>query len=137
MGEIGETKGNRIFIQKNLVKDIQNIQYVSERCLKLDLRINNRNVTFLAIYTVIDDSIAQMKEMFYVGSTIGSNKIPTITYINGRSKRQNRKQKLEFEVIGRFGDTMVNNSEDRLINTCKYQDLKICNTFLHKNIYKT
>jgi len=35
-------------IWKNLIKNIQDI---NERCLRLDLTIYGRNVTFLAVYT--------------------------------------------------------------------------------------
>jgi len=52
---------------KNLVKDIQDIQYISEisACLRIDLKIYNRDVTFLTLYALTDDLTTQMKEMFY------------------------------------------------------------------------
>jgi len=51
-----------IFIRRNLIKDIRDIQYVSERCLRLDLRIYNRNVIFLVEYNA-NRPITQMKEI--------------------------------------------------------------------------
>jgi len=54
-----------VHIWRNLdIKDIQDIQYVNERYLRLNLRIYDREITFL-IYAPTDDSTAQMKEVFY------------------------------------------------------------------------
>jgi hypothetical protein len=55
-------KAKAVFIHRNLVKDIQDIQYVNERCLRLDLRIYGRDIILLAIYAPTDDSTTQMKE---------------------------------------------------------------------------
>jgi len=53
-----------LLIRKHLIKDIQDIQYVNKRYLRLDLRIYSRDVIFL-VYAPIKDSVAHMKEMFY------------------------------------------------------------------------
>jgi len=39
-------------------------------------------------------------------------------------------------IVGRFDETTVNDSEDKLINTCKQHDLRIYNIFLTKNVYR-
>jgi hypothetical protein len=41
------------------------------------------------------------------------------------------------EILGRFGETTVNDTGDKVINICKQHDLKICNAFFeHKNIHR-
>jgi len=54
-----------VLIQKDLVKYIQDMQYINERCLRLDPRIYDTDVTFLAVYAPTDSSIAQMKDVFH------------------------------------------------------------------------
>jgi len=75
-----------VLIRKNLVKDIQDIHVSNERCLKLDLRIYPRDVTFLIIYVSTDLTQNERGIPQNVGSAIRLNKITT--YIGRRFKRQ-------------------------------------------------
>lgn len=56
--------GVAILLRKHLTKSIQDIQYINERCLRIDLRIFGRDITILAVYAPTDDSSAHVKDEF-------------------------------------------------------------------------
>ena len=56
------------------------------------------------------------------------------TYINGRYEWKNRK-KTGDTVVGNFGEDMVNDNGERLIELCTQTSLKIWNGFLTIKIY--
>jgi len=59
------------------------------------------------------------------------------TYINGRYEWKNRKKTGDM-VVGNFGEDMVNDKGERLIELCTQTSLKIWNGFFnHKNIHES
>jgi len=105
--------GVTVLIWKNL--NIQDIQYINERCLRLDPRIYD---PFLC--APINDS-NEKSFLRDVESTIRSNKIPTTAYIKVRDLiAQSRPIKNQVEVMERFDETIVIDNDDRVINLCTW-----------------
>jgi len=85
------------------------IYNISERWLRLDWRIYNSDVIFLAIHANwrlnCPDEGGVLRD---VRSTSKSNKVPTATYTDRRSKHQNPGIRNRDKVIGRFSETIIN-----------------------------
>jgi hypothetical protein len=77
-----------------------------------------------------------MKEVFY---EMLNQQLDQIRYrqliLAGNLNARMRSRNLDG-IVGRFDETTVNDSEDKLINTCKQHDLRIYNIFLTKNVYR-
>jgi len=100
-----------VLIWKNL--NIQDIQYINERCLRLYPRIYD---PFLC--APINDS-NEKSFLRDVESTIRSNKILTTAYIKvGDLNAQSGPIKNQVEVMGRFDETIVIDNDDRVIDLC-------------------
>lgn len=123
--------GVSILIRKTVEKFIKNYTFVSERIITMTISAYGYKTTVIGVYGPNDDSDQETKDKFWrdLENTLDETKrhqeVVIIGDLNARvGSRQND------AVVGRFGEVVVNNSGQRLIELCNQYNLRILNTFL-------
>ena len=96
----------------------------------------NGNKIILGVYAIREDADMITKEKFFTSLStlideIGNSRELIITGdFNSRIGKQ-----LNNRIVGPFGENVVNDNGERLIELCQHQSLKILNGFLNTRIY--
>ena len=131
-------QGVAILVRKGLRKSITSWEAVSPRIIKINLTLHSHKVTLIGVYGVNDDAQIAVKDQFFeqlndevlqVGTT---REVIVIGDLNGRVG--NRR---DCKIVGPFGENVVNDNGNRLIEVCEQHELKILNGFYqHRDIHK-
>ncbi|XP_043485867.1 craniofacial development protein 2-like [Polistes fuscatus] len=131
-------QGVSIFIHRTLRKHITSWEAINERMIKVNMNIYGYRTTILGVYGVNEDALVANKDEFYeqlndeivkVGNT---REIILLGDLNGRTG--NKKQD---DVVGRYGEEMLNDNGTKIINMCKQNNLRIMSGFFqHRCIHK-
>lgn len=130
--------GVAVLIKKIYNKHIQDIQFITERHLKIVVRIRNIELVIVAVYAPTNDTMDAVKDTFY--DTLddilqGIKKHQQLILAGDLNARVGSRQ--NDEVVGQYGEIRVNDNGERLINICKQHELKINNSFYnHKEIHR-
>jgi len=114
----------------------KNWEAIGERILKLDMNIWGYKLTIIGIYAPNEDNGVTVKGEFFANLSeeiviSGSGrKLILMGDMNGRKGKKNGDT-----VVGNFGEDMVNDNGERLIELCTQTSLKIWNGFLIIKIY--
>lgn len=140
---VKETEGARggvgLIIKPTRLKDIINEEYISERLLRIEMKLLREETWNVIIaYGENDDARKEEKDKFFeeVQKAIddGGESILVMGDLNGRVGKQN--EGIE-EYLGKEGETTKNNNGDRIIEISIENNLVIANTkFRHKDIHK-
>lgn len=125
-------------IHKKWKKHIKSWNAINERIITLDLEIFNISFMIVGVYAPNDDATLLVKEEFYtklseVILTLGNKKeLILLGDFNARVGR-----KVNDQVVGQYGEDVLNDNGTRLIEICEQFSLKILNGFYpHKDIHK-
>jgi exonuclease III len=132
------TGGVSILINKKYKKCINEWQYIDERIVKVQMRLNGHDVTIVGVYAPNDDADDKQKDNFY-------NKLCSIT--DNKSSRKEliilgdlnarTGSKRNDSVVGPHGELMTNENGSRLIEYCEQYGLRIMNGFFqHRKIHR-
>lgn len=131
-------KGVSIAIHKKYKQCIKKWDCINEYLVKVDLKLKGYETTIVGIYAPNDDAKIAEKNEFYDDLTnlldqIGQRReLYLIGDFNGRVGSQDKS-----EIVGKFGEEVVNENGERLIELCQQYELKIWNGFFeHKEIHK-
>ncbi|XP_030752879.1 craniofacial development protein 2-like [Sitophilus oryzae] len=104
----------------------------------MNLSLHGKNITIIGVYAVNDDTLVKDKEKFfeqlsYEISKIGQSREIILTGdLNSRTGK-----KLHDKIVGQFGEAILNDNGNRLINICDQNNLRILNDFFqHHDIHK-
>lgn len=130
--------GVSILIEKSQKRYIKEYTYVSERIITVTTILYGIETIIIGVYAPTDDATQQVKERFYeqlshvVNRVKSHQEIIVAGDLNARvGSRKND------EVVGEYGEDVVNGSGEMLIEFCKQYELKILNSFYsHKDIHK-
>ena len=130
--------GVSLLIKKKYKKCIKEWQYINERIVQVQIRLNGHDVNIVGVYAPNDDADDKQKENFYntLGCMMDKNssrkEIIILGDLNARtgSKRNDA-------VVGPHGELMINDSGSRLIEYCGQYGFKIMNGFYqHRDIHR-
>lgn len=130
--------GVAIMIHKRYKNAVTDVEYTSERLMSITIKIYGKEYCIVAAYAPTEDSTIAVKDDFY---EVLTNKLDTVRNtrrlilagdINARVGQRKNDQ-----VVGRWGEDIVNDNGNRCIQMCQQYELKIANThFRHKDIHK-
>ena len=129
-------RGVSVLINKKWKGSIKNWEAVDERILKLDMNIWGYKLTIIGIYAPNEDNGVTVKDEVFANRNeeivkSGSGRqLILMEVMNGRTRR-----KTGDTVVGKFGEEMVNDNGEKLIELCKQTSLKIWNGFLIITLY--
>jgi len=125
-------RGVSILINKKWKSSIKNWEAIDERILKLDMNIWGYKLTIIGIYAPNEDTGVTVKDEFFANlnkeivKSGSGRQLILMGDMNGRTGR-----KTADTVVGNFGEDMVNDNSERLIELCKQTSLKIRNGFFN------
>ena len=130
--------GVTVLLKRSLANNIKDIFYINERILRISIQIKGQDLEIIADYAPTNDSIDRIKDKFYEDLNIileninQSQEMIIMGYLNARIGSRD-----DDDVVGKFGEEVVNNNGERLIEFCKQHKLRIYNSFFqHKEIHK-
>jgi endonuclease/exonuclease/phosphatase family metal-dependent hydrolase len=127
-----------ILIKKKYKNYITTWEAINENMIKLHMKLFRENLCILEIYVISEDENVLVKEY-----SLG--KINNVKFKTGKSKEiliagdfNSRKwRKINNLVLDPFGEEVINNNGNKLINVCEQNSLKILNGyFKHKRIHQ-
>lgn len=130
--------GVSIALHKKWRQNIKNCEEINERILRIDLEIWNHTLVIIGVYAPTDDANTVLKnefeeELTNVLSNISSRKeVIVMGDLNARVGCRTNDQ-----VVGRFGEKIVNDNGERLKEICQIHSLRIMNGFFqHPDCHK-
>ncbi|XP_072160540.1 uncharacterized protein [Bemisia tabaci] len=131
-------QGVAILVRNDLRKCITSWEPINERIVKMNVTVYGHKITLLGVYGINDDAPVAAKDQFFellndeilkVGT---SREVIVIGDLNGRTGRR-----IGCKVVGPFGEDVVNDNGNRIIEVCEQNELKILNGFFqHRDIHK-
>ena len=130
--------GVSLLIKKKYKKYIKEWQYIDERLLQVQMRLNGNDVNIVGVYAPNDDADEKQKEDFYnklrliTDNIISRKEIGIIGDLNARtgSKRNDA-------AVGPHGELVANDNGGRVIEYCEQYGLRIMNGFFqHRNVHR-
>jgi len=127
-----------IVIRKKFKKNIKHWEEIDERIMKLEIEIWGHSIVIIAAYGPTEDTNVTIKDDFEsklasLLDNIGNRK--EILLMGDLNARTGTEQ--EDNVIGKFGENVVNENGLRLIELCHRFDLRVMNGyFQHRDIHK-
>lgn len=130
--------GVSIAIRKELKNRIKNWSAIDERIITLELVLSGQDIVVIGVYSPTDDASLQEKDEFtdkltQVVDNIGNGKeIVMMGDFNGRVGCRR-----DHDVVGQYGEDVLNDNGSRLIELCDQFSLKILNGyFQHKRVHR-
>jgi len=131
-------RGVSILVKKRYKRYIMTWEAVNENMIKLHMNLFGEKLCILGIHAISSDENAVVKEEFWgklnkVIVEIGnSQEILIAGDFNSRTEK-----KINDLVVGPFGEEVINDNGDKLIDICEQNSLKILNRyFKHKRIHR-
>jgi exonuclease III len=112
-------RGVSVLINKKWKGSIKNWESIDERILKLDMNIWGYKLTIIGIYAPNEDNKTTVKDEFFANlneeiiKSGSGRQLILMGDMNGRTGR-----KTGDTVVGNFGEDMVNDNGERLIELC-------------------
>ena len=129
-------RGVSVLINKKWKGSIKNWESIDERILKLDMNIWWYKLTIIGIFAPNEDNKTTVKDEFFANLNEeiikpGSGRhLILMGDMNGRTGRRTGDT-----VVGNYGEYMVNDKGERLIELCTQTSLKIWNGFFNHKKY--
>nr|CAH7747709.1 unnamed protein product [Callosobruchus chinensis] len=131
-------EGVGFIIRKNLLQQLVKYDYVSERILRIEMRLEEEKETTLVVaYGPNEDERVQQKEEFWeqLSETVEDSRHRVI--VLGDFNSRVGKSHNTGDVIGHHGEDHRNSNGTRLIDFCVENNFIVTNTFFdHKYIHK-
>jgi hypothetical protein len=131
-------RGVSILVKKRYKKYITTWEALNENMIKIYMNLFGKKLCILGIYAISDDENALVKEDFFgklteVITEIGNaREILIAGDFNSRTGK-----KTNDLVVGPFGEEVINDNGDKLIDICEHNSLRILNGyFKHKMIHQ-
>ena len=131
-------QGVSILVKKRYKRNITTWEAINENMINLHVNMFGKKLCILGIHAISDDENILIKEDFWgklseVIAEIGnSRKILIVGDFNSRTGIKTINQ-----VVGPFGEEVIHDNGDRLIDVCEQNSLKILNGyFKHKKIHQ-
>ena len=132
--------GVAVFLSKKMVKCLREWKCISERMVKIRLRIEGVWVSVIQVYAPTEDSKEEVKEGFYeqLQATVREvHRQDKLIVMGDLNARVGRNVEVWGGVIGRQGEVVENGNSKRLLQYCAGNELVVANTwFQHKDIHK-
>lgn len=132
--------GVAVFLSKEMSRCMREWKCVSERIVRVRLRIEGEWVTVIQVYAPTEDSKDEVKEGFYeqLQETVKEvQKRDKLIVMGDLNARVGNNAKVWREVIGKQGEVVENGNGKRLLQFCAENDMVVTNTwFQHKDIHK-
>nr|CAH7736536.1 unnamed protein product [Callosobruchus chinensis] len=131
-------EGVGFIIRKNLLQQLVKYDYVSERILRIEMRLEEEKETTLVVaYGPNEDERVQQKEEFWekLSETVedSRHRVVVLGDFNSRVGKSHN----TGDVIGHHGEDHRNSNGTRLIDFCVENNFIVTNTFFdHKYIHK-
>lgn len=130
--------GVAIVVSKKYKRCIKSWEEINERLMTLEMQIFGHTITIIAVYAPTNDANNDIKDAFENDLTslltkIGRRKeIIMLGDLNARTGHEERDP-----VVGSFGEDVVNENGNRMIEVCNRFDLRIMNGyFQHQDKHK-
>lgn len=136
--EFRAKKGISIAVLKKYKNNIKSWSCVSENLLTVDFKIKGIEMVVVGVYAPNDNAPELEKDKFFNQLTTVLDGIPNRKDVFLLGDFNSRVGRLEQdEVVGRYGEEVVNGNGERLIELCAQYNLTIWNGFFkHKEIHK-
>lgn len=137
--EMRAKRGVGCIIRKDHVKNLTKWTFVSDRILKIDMKIGTQEITtIIIIYGPDENERAASKDEFWEKLTdVSENTTGRLIILGDMNSRVGKRTgNVSHDVIGKYGEEHTNNNGRRLIDFCLQNELIITNTFYqHKSIH--
>lgn len=131
--------GVALLVHKNLENRLHNWKFVSERILTVSLNFSeNEKINFIIVYGKSEDARKEEKDAFYeeVQRTLDDSEGETVM-LGDFNARVGNDPDVCGGAIGRYGEEVMNDNGERLVDLCVANNLVIANTmFPHKRIHQ-
>lgn len=131
-------KGVSIFLRKSYKKTITSYEIINERIATVNMNVLGRKITVIGAYAPTNDDTQTSKDQFFdrlqdeIYKMGNDREIILLGDLNARTGNTTNSK-----IVGKYGEEVVNDNGERLINLCEANSLKITNGFFkHKNIHK-
>lgn len=131
-------QGVSLMVHRRLRKHITSWEAVSERIIKMNLTLRGHRITVMGVYAVNDDTLVHLKDNFFeqlneeIVKVGKARELVLLGDFNSRVGKRDRDM-----VVGRYGEEVINDNGERLIDLCTQNGLKILNGFYpHKSVHK-
>ena len=129
-----------MFLSKKIGKCLREWKCVSERIVKIRLRIKGVWVSVVQVYAPTEDSKEEVKEGFYeqLQTTLREvHRQDKLIVLGDLNARVGRNVGVWGDVIGKQGEVVENGNGKRLLQLCAENELVVANTwFQHNYIHK-
>ena len=132
-------EGVGCIIAKDSIKYLKEWTGVSERILKITMKLDKHNETMiLVVYGPSEDETIKNKDNFWEELTeVTEEAKGRLIILGDLNGRVGEKDEETGETIGHYGESVRNSNGKRLIDFCIMNDLVITNTFYeHKEIHR-
>ncbi|XP_044745745.1 uncharacterized protein LOC123307480 [Coccinella septempunctata] len=132
------SKGVSLLIKKELKHKLTDWEAVNERIISANFNLKGHRTTVIGVYAPNEDATVLEKDQFQeqledVLVRVGNQR--EVILLGDFNARTGRKK--NDKVIGEYGEEVLNNNGQRLIQFCEQQSLKILNGFYpHRDIHK-
>jgi len=120
-----------ILIKKRYKNYITTWEAINENMIKLHMSLFGKKLCILEIYAISDDENVLVKEYFWgklnkvIFETGNSREILIAGDFNSRTGR-----KIKKLVVGPFGEELINNNGNKLIDICEQNSLNFLKLFI-------
>ena len=134
--------GVAFLIKREHTRDLE-IQYISDRVMKVTLKINGQLCTILGIYAPTNTQNMQTKLDFYslLDTTIQTvpknHRLFICGDFNARVGKSRKHESQWHKILGNYGTGSQNENGLLLLESCTKHNLRICNTFFKRKIRGT
>lgn len=132
------SSGVSIVIKKKYRKQIKAWEQITDRILKVEMELKNQPLVIIGVYGPNDDASREKKQEFYNELTRLLDKISNrkeIILLGDLNSRTG--WRTDDSVVGPYGENIVNDNGERLIELCQENALRITNGwFKHKDIHR-
>ena len=131
-------EGVRCIVAKDNLKYLQEWTAVTERILKLTMKLDKHETVILVVYGPNEDESVTKKDSFWEDLTEvteeAKGRLIILGDLNGRVGKKDHET---GDSIGHYGEEVRNHNGKRLLDFCIINDLIITNTFYeHKDIHR-
>ncbi|KFM58790.1 Craniofacial development protein 2, partial [Stegodyphus mimosarum] len=130
--------GISIMMKEMYYKYMTSWEAIDERLIKLELMLGKKHLAIIGVYGIDDSARKDTKEVYYnklwyvVKDTDDEAEVVILGDTNARVGRCE-----SSDVVGKYGESIMNDNGNRLIELCSEFKLKIQNTFFrHTNVDK-
>ena len=129
-----------MLLSKRMSACLREWKCVSERIVRVRLRIEGVWVSVIQVYAPTENSRVEMKEEFYEQLQVTVREVQSqdkLVVMGDLNARVGDNVKVWGEVIGKQGEAVENGNGKRLLQFCAEIDLVVTNTwFQHKDIHE-